>query len=112
VAFGRILFSGLLTTTAPTPVYTTPPSGTTVTIAHGTICNVSGSAVTVSMGLLKAGDTVDGTHNAIFGYSLAAGDTLSLKDYLGGAVLTAEESVWVTAGTANAVAVVLSGLLS
>jgi hypothetical protein len=109
VAFGHILFSGLLTTTAATSVYIAPSMAT---ISHGTICNTSGSAVTVSMSVLKAGDTVDGTHIVISSYSLAAGDTLSLRDYLVGATLGYEDSIVVTAGTANAVTVVLSGLLA
>ena len=113
MAYGRILFSGLLSSASPTAVYTAGSSGgVTVTIAHGTICNISGLAVTVAVSVLKASDTVDNTHNAIFGYSLAPGDTLSLKDYLGGAVLTARESIWVTAGTANALTVVLTGWFS
>jgi hypothetical protein len=52
---------------------------------------------------------VDGTHNVISGYSLAANDTLSLKDYLAGAVLASGDQIWVSAGTANAVTVVISG---
>jgi len=111
VAYGHILYSGLLTTTAPVAVFTMS-SGTTVTIAHGTICNTSALAVTVSMSVLQPGTTVDGTHVAISNYSLAAGDTLSLKDYLDGATLGYGDSIWVTATTANAVTVILSGLVS
>jgi hypothetical protein len=112
VAYGHILYSGLLTTTAATPVFTSPGGTVTVTIAHGTICNTSALAVTVSMSVLSPGATVDGTHLAISNYSLAAGDTLSLRDYLDGATLGSGDSIWVTAGTANAITVVLSGLLS
>ena len=107
---GHVLYSGMLTTTAPVPVWTMT-SGT-VTICHGTICNTSALAVTVSMSVLPPGATVDGTHVAISNYSLAAGDTLSLKDYLDGATLGYGDSIWVTAATANSVVVVLSGLLS
>lgn len=110
MAYGHVLFSGMLTTTTPVAVFTM--SSGMVTISHGTICNTSALAVTVSMSVLPPGGTVDGTHLAISNYSLAAGDTLSLKDYLDGATLGFGDSIWVTAGTANAVAVVLSGLVS
>lgn len=108
---GQILFSGQLTTTSATSVYTVPASKT-AKITQGTVCNTSGSAVTVSVSLLKSGDTADGTHAVISGYSLAAGDTLSLKDYLGGALLAEGEAVSVTAGTANVLDVVLTGAVS
>lgn len=108
---GQILFSGQLSTTSATSVYAVP-ANKTVKIAHGTICNTSGSAVTVSLSLLKSGDTADGTHQIISAYSLAAGDTLPLKDYVGGAMLAENEAVSVTANTANVVDVVLTGAVS
>jgi hypothetical protein len=108
---GQILFSGQLSTTSATAVYTVPAS-TTAKVAQGTVCNTSGSAVTVSVSLLKSGDTADGTHAVISGYSLAAGDTLALKDYLGGAMLATGEAISVTAGTANVIDVVITGAVS
>lgn len=109
--FGQTLFSGQLTTTAATSVYTVP-TGKTAKIAQGTVCNPSGSTVTVTVSLLKSGDTADGTHTVISAYPLAAGDTLALKDYLGGAMLAEGEAISVTAGTANAVNVVITGAVS
>lgn len=107
MAYGHVLYSGLLTTTAATQVWTTPSA--VVAVSHGTICNTSTLSVTVSLSVLPPGATVDGTHVAISNYSLAAGDTLSLKDYLAGATLGYGDSIWVTASAANAVTVVLSG---
>jgi hypothetical protein len=114
---GHILYSGLLTTTAATLILaTTAPTATTptshATITHGTICNTSALTVTVSLAVLPPGATADGTHTAISNYSLSGGDTLSLKDYLGGATLGYGDSIWVTASTANAITVVISGLIS
>lgn len=106
--FGQTLYSGQVASTSATAIYTVP-TGKTAKIASGTICNVSGSAVAVSMSILKSGDTSDGTHNIISGYSLAAGDTMSLKDYLVGAMLAEAEAISVTAGTANALDVVITG---
>jgi hypothetical protein len=108
---GQILYSGQLSTTTATAVYTVP-SGKTVKVAQGSICNTSTAAVLVSVSLLKSGDTADGTHAVISGYSLAAGDTLALKDYLGSAMLAEAEAISVTAGTANAVDVVITGAVS
>lgn len=108
---GQILFSGQLATTAATSVYTVPVSST-AKIATGVVCNISAAAVTVTVALLKSGDTADGTHRVISAYSLAAGDSLSLTDYIGGAMLAEGESINVTAGTANALDVILTGAVS
>lgn len=108
---GQILYSGQLATTSATSVYTVA-TGKTVKIATGTVCNTSGAAATVSVSLLKSGDTADTTHRIISGYSLAAGDTLSLTEYLGGAMLNEAEVVSVTAGTGAVLDVVLTGAVS
>jgi hypothetical protein len=108
---GQILFSGQLSTTAATTLYTVP-SNTTTKVATMTLCNTTGAAVAVTVHMLKVGDTADGTHSVISGYNLGAGDTLSLRDYLGGAMLASGEIIAVTAGTANAVDVVITGAVS
>lgn len=109
--YGQILYSGQLSTTAATTVYTVP-STSSVKIATATLCNTSGSVVVVTFQLLASGQTADGTHAIISGYGLAAGDTLSLRDYLGGAMLAAGEAISVTAGTASVVDVVITGAVS
>lgn len=108
---GQILYSAQLTSTSATSVYTVP-ANTTAKIAQGVICNTSVSAVVVSVSLLKVGDTADGTHAVISSYVLAGKDTLSLQEFLGGAMLAAGEAVSVTAGTANVINVVLTGAVS
>jgi hypothetical protein len=109
--YGQILYSGQLSTTSATSVYTVPAS-TTAKIGQGTICNTSGAIVNVTVALLKSGDTADGTHAVLSAYPLGAGETLKLKDYLGGHMLATGEAISVTAGTANAVDVVISGAVS
>lgn len=109
--FGQILYSGQLSTTSATSVYTVPAS-TTVKVTSGTVCNTSGAPVNVTIALLKVGDTADGTHHVISGYPLAAGDTLALRDYLSGVLLAAGEAVSVTVSTASVVDVVLTGAVS
>lgn len=109
--FGQILYSGQLATTSATSVYTVP-SGKTAKVAQGTVCNTSGSTVNVTVSLLKSGDTADSTHAVISGYPLAAGDTIALKDYIGGAMLAELEAISVTASTANVIDVVITGAVS
>lgn len=108
---GQILYSGQLATTNPTSVYTVP-ANSAVKITSCSVCNVTGAPVTVAISLLKVGDTADATHRVISNFPLAAGDSLSLTDYLGGAMLGEGESVSVTAGVANAIVMILTGSVS
>lgn len=66
----------------------------------------------VSVSLHQVGQALDGTHRVVAGYSLAAGDSLSLKDYLGGAFLAEGEFVSVQSGTANVLTMILTGAVS
>lgn len=87
----------------------TVPAATSVKIAQATLCNITASAVTVYLAIVKAGGTMgDGTHRVISGYSLAANDTLALKDYIGGAMLGPGDIIAGYASTATAVDIVLS----
>jgi hypothetical protein len=63
----------------------------------------------VSLSLVPTWGTADGTHSVISGYTLAANDTLSMRDYLTGAVLGLGDEIWITAGTANAITGVITG---
>ncbi|MCW3041541.1 MAG: hypothetical protein JWM31_3446 [Solirubrobacterales bacterium] len=108
----KLLVSQQLTATTETVVYTVP-TGQAVKLAQGSLCNITGSAVTVTLSLIQSGGTVgDGTHRVINSYSLGANDTLPLGDYLGGHMLGDGDKIAVTAGTANAIDVVLSGAVS
>jgi hypothetical protein len=83
-------------------------TGTGVAIAWGW----PAQTVTVTLSLLKATDVFDGTHTIISALPVAAGDTISLRDYLDGAMLATGEAVWMKAGAANMVTAVLSGAVS
>jgi hypothetical protein len=109
--YGQILYSGQLSSTSATTIYTVP-AATTAKIATATLCNTSASAVTVTIQLLQSGQSADGTHAVISGYSLAPGDTLSLTGYIGGAMMATGESISVTAGTASVLDVVVTGAVS
>lgn len=111
--FGQILYSGQIAGTSATTIYTVPSSpDRTVKVASGTICNTSASPVNVSLSVLKVGDSVDGTHLVLATYPLAAGDTLPLKDYLGGLMLATGEAISITVSTGAVIDVVLSGTVS
>lgn len=95
--------------TSDAAIYTVP-AATSVKIAQGTYCNVTASAVTVYLSIVKTGGTVgDGTHRVINAFSLAGNDTLSLRDYVNGAMLGPGDIVAGYAGTASAVDFVLTG---
>lgn len=114
----KVLCSAQVATTTEVAMYTVPV-GVGVQVSHGTLANISGGAVTIGLGIVPAapsgtGGTTsagDGTHKLIpDSYSLGAGDTLSLKDYLDGAMLGPGDAVWCHAGTANAIDLVLTGV--
>lgn len=109
--YGQPLYSGRLSSTAATAVYTSL-ANTSTKITQGVVSNTSGAPVNVTIAQLKSGDTDDGTHNILTTYPLAALDSLSLKDYLVGAFLEPGGAISVTVSTANVICVALSGLVS
>lgn len=95
--------------TSDAAIYTVPAS-TSVKVAQATLCNTTASAVTIYLSIVATGGTVgDGTHRVISGYSLAANDTLALKDYIGGAMLGPGDIIAAYASTASAVDFVVTG---
>lgn len=106
----QTLNSGYLGT-SDAAVYTCPASST-VKIATATLCNVTGSAVTVYVGIVPSGGTAGASHHVIHALSLAANDTLSLTPYLSGTMLTASDAVSGYCGTGSAVVMVLTGTVS
>jgi hypothetical protein len=88
----------------------TAAAGQSVKVAHGALCNTTATAVIVYLSVIKAGGTLgDGTHRVISGYSLAANDTLSLKDYLAGAMLGPGDAIAAYASATAAVDLVVTG---
>ena len=105
-----VLYANTLTAATETALYTCP-SASTVRITNASVCNTSTSAaVTVSISLVsQAGTGGATTARVVSAYVLAAGDSLPLKDLLGGHVLgynTAGDSITALASTATAVFVV------
>ncbi len=103
MATGRL--SGTdLTTTAATSVYTCPV--TTFSVVSVSICNRTASAVTVNLALTTTGSTPATTDYLEFGASLSANGVLERT----GIVMAAGNQLVVTAGTSNAVSVVVVGI--
>jgi hypothetical protein len=105
-----VLFSGQLGDTNEDTLYTAPASSSAI-IKHGTLCNVSAGAVTVSVNVLRSGQaTGTATHRMISAYPLAAGDTLPLADFMKDLSLGPGDFITAQASAAGAVVIVLSGV--
>lgn len=103
MATGRL--SGTdLTTTAATSVYTCPV--TTFSVVSVSICNRTASAVTINLALTSTGSTPATTDYLEFGASLSANGVVERT----GIVMAAGNQLVVTAGTGNAISVVVVGI--
>jgi hypothetical protein len=103
MATGRL--SGTdLTTTAATSVYTCPV--TTFSVVSVSICNRTALAVTVNLALTTTGSTPALTDYLEFGSSLSGNGVLERT----GIVMSAGNQLVATAGTGNAVSVVVVGI--
>ena len=95
--------------------YTTTVPNFTDTGAAGTTqspvtTQTTATAVTVYLSVIKSGGAVgDNTHRVISSYSLAANDSLALKDYLGGAMLGPGDAIAAYAQYAGAVDAIITG---
>lgn len=88
----------------------TGPANSSVKISSARLTNTSGSAVTVSISLVKTGGTAGNSNRVLAGYSLAAGDGIDLPE-LAGAFLGPADFVSAIASTGSAVALVLTGVV-
>lgn len=106
-----VLYSNQLTATTVTTIYTVG-SGKGAKIATATICNTDASAQTIDVHVVASGGSAGATNKVISAYSIAAGDTLSLNDILGGMMLGEGDFIAVKAGTANKLNVTLTGAVA
>lgn len=84
--------------------------GNTGTTQSPLTTQTTATACLVYVSVLKAGNVAgDNTHRVISSYSLAAGDTLSLQNYLSGAMLGPGDYVAAWAQYAGAVTMILTG---
>jgi hypothetical protein len=81
-----------------------------VRIANATLTNTSGAAVTVSMSLVKTGGTAGASNRVLSAYSLQPGDSTVVVELVGH-MLGPGDFISAVAGTASAVAFLLSGMV-
>ena len=93
-----------LTNTSATSVYTCPSA--TFSVVSVSICNRSATAVTIRLALTVTGSTPATTDYLEYDSSLSANGVLERT----GIVMTAGNQLVVTAGTGNAVSVVVVGI--
>lgn len=88
----------------------TCPANSSVKIAGARLTNTTGSAVTVSISVVKSGDTAGLSNRVLASYSLAAGDGIGL-DELKDLYLGPGDFVSAIASAATAVTLVMSGVV-
>lgn len=88
----------------------TCPANSSVKIAGARLTNTTGSAVTVSVSVVKSGDTAGPSNRVLSSYSLAAGDGIIL-DELKDLFLGPGDFVSAIASGATAVSLVMSGVV-
>lgn len=89
----------------------TAATNTAVKIGAAVICNITGSAVNVTVGILPNGDSPADAYAVIYQYPLAAGDSFSLADFLSGQYLGAGDSVIAKASSGSSVVFSATGLV-
>jgi hypothetical protein len=114
---GQVLYSNQLSSTSATTIYTAPASST-VEIKTAVIANTDSVARSITVSVCKTGDTDGVTHRVLSAFPIpAAGDAttggaISLIDFIGGLMLGEGDFISVTAGTANVLNVILTGVVS
>lgn len=106
----QVLVSQQLAATETTQY--TGPANSAVRIVTAGLTNTSGSAVTVSVSLVKSGGTAGNANRILASYSLASHDSLSLNDVLSGAMLGPGDFISAIASAATSVAFVATGTVS
>lgn len=80
-------------------------------ISSATLANTSGSAVTVSVSVVKSGGTAGASNRVIPGYSIAPGDSVVLT-WLVDVLLGPGDFISAIASAASAVALVITGAVN
>jgi hypothetical protein len=108
-ALPGVIVSTTLASTNATTVYTSPIDGCYTQLRQATVANTSAARVSVGVGIAKAQQA---THVVVpASFALDAGDTCPLSDFLDGHLLGPGDAVVMTAGTAGAIDVVVSGVV-
>ncbi len=104
----ELLYAGLVSSTSETTIYSVPVESS-VKIASATFCNNAAVSVNLSVSLVPAGDTAGAENRIVSAFAIPGGETLSLADYLSGAMISDGDFLSVEVSASDAVSVVLTG---
>lgn len=107
---GRILASSQVAAASTDTTVYTVPAGSAVKIASASLYNGSASTVTVSVSVVPAGGTVDGTHRVLKA-TLVADDSTKLTE-IEGAMLDTGAFISLNASAATSINYLLTGAVS
>lgn len=107
-ALPQVLVSQQLAATETTQY--TGPANSSVKLAEAVLSNTTAAAVTVSVSLCKTGQTAGASNRVVPGYSLAAGDSLVVRQ-LEGQFLGPGDFISAIASAATSVAFAVSGVV-
>jgi hypothetical protein len=108
---GKILTSGQVPLAATNTTVFTVAARTAVTLATFSLTNVTGSAVTVTVSVVPSGGVVDGTHEVVHAFPLAAGDSTSVAE-VEDAIFDAGAFVSINASAPTAIDYLITGAVS
>lgn len=102
------LASGQVAVANTNTIVETVSPGSTLTIASFSLTNVTGAVVSVSVSVVPAGGTVDGTHQVVSAFPLAAGDSTLISE-VAGSMLPSGTFIAITASAAAAIDYLITG---
>ncbi|HAM24195.1 MAG TPA: hypothetical protein DCM51_01350 [Actinobacteria bacterium] len=107
----KVLYANVLTTTTGTgdAIYTVS-ANRCAKVQTLTLTSTSGSAINVDVYVVPSGATAGNQHKIVNTYSLASGDSLSLKDYVAGLMLGEGDTIYCKAATGSVINAILTGV--
>ncbi len=103
------LYAGTLSGTSQVTLYTVGASKS-CKVSTVTLCNVSANTVSATFCVVPSGGTAGAANAVVYVYTMAAGDTLSLTPYVGGAMLGEGDFISAQASVTAALTVIATGV--
>jgi hypothetical protein len=108
---GKILASSRVAAASTDTTIYTVPAATATKIATAVLCNTGSTAARISVSVVPASGTVDGTHLVVSSYSLPAGDSMTVQELIS-AFLNAGAFISLNVSLAATVTYLLTGVES
>jgi hypothetical protein len=108
---GKILASGQVAAAATNTTVYTVPASSAVKVATFSLTNVTGSPVTVTVSVVPNAGSVDGTHQVVSAYPLAANDSTVVSE-VAGAMLDTGAFIVINASAVTAIDYLLTGAVA